>query len=83
MQHTPAVPQIARFNPLRRCPAAWQPGAPPHITAATAAIDAATCRRMKCGHCGARGLTYRPRHNRAGHYLVQAECPKCWTSVEV
>jgi hypothetical protein len=57
-------------------PLGWSPGAPGHITAETQPIDAATCRRMKCGKCRRRGLDYVPMHY-GPRYRVQALCPDC------
>ena len=81
-----AVPILSQpVAPIPAAPpasAAWQPGAPPHITAETQAIDRQLCKRMKCPRCKRRGLEYNPLHLGAS-YRVQAVCASCGHPEEV
>jgi hypothetical protein len=60
----------------------YERGAPPHVRAATQAIDRQVCRQSRCGSCGRRGLSYRPFH-RGREYRVLAVCPACQAAKEV
>lgn len=61
--------------------AGFAPGAPVHVRRETQAIDRDLCRRLRCGTCHRRGLTYHPYH-KGRIYRVLAVCA-CGASEEI
>ncbi len=60
----------------------YAPGAPEHVTEATARHDAQAVAKMRCPGCHRRRMEYHPYHRRSS-YRVLAGCTECGAAEEV
>jgi hypothetical protein len=54
----------------------WRPGAPPHVTPRTLALDRAAAREAGCSECLCHDVVLDPYHL-GGRFRYAASCPAC------
>ncbi len=67
---------------LTRPTTEWLDGAPERLRPETLAIDKRLSQRMRCAHCRAHGLGFRPQHC-GRRYRVLCPCPRCKDNTEL